>query len=66
MATFWERAAHSVDHMFSVFRLFVILVVSRFGVVVLKLDLGFDCFISWPLHTFFFSRDATQRNQTAH
>ena len=32
MATFWEIAAHSVDHMFSfVFLLFVILVISRFG-----------------------------------
>ena len=32
MATFWEIAAHLVDHMFSfVFRLFVILVISHFG-----------------------------------
>ena len=32
MATFWEIAAQSVDHMFSfVFCLFVILVFSRFG-----------------------------------
>ena len=27
MATFWEIAAHSIDHMF----LFVIIVISRFG-----------------------------------
>ena len=31
MAIFWERAAHSVDVMFFVIRLFVILVISRFG-----------------------------------
>ena len=32
MATFRERAAHSVDrYVFFVFRLFVVLVVSRFG-----------------------------------
>ena len=32
MVTFWEIAAHSVNHMFSfVFCLFVILVVSHFG-----------------------------------
>ena len=29
MATFWEIAAHSVDHMFSLY--FVILVISGFG-----------------------------------
>ena len=31
MATFWEIAAHSVDHVLIVFRLSVILDVSRFG-----------------------------------
>ena len=31
MAPFWERAAHSVNRMFSVLCLFVILVVSHFG-----------------------------------
>ena len=32
VATFWEIAAHYVNHMFSfVFRLFVILVIFRFG-----------------------------------
>ena len=33
MATVWERAAHSVGHMFFflVFKLFVILVISLFG-----------------------------------
>ena len=31
MATFWERAAHSVDHMFSLYFDFVILVISCFG-----------------------------------
>ena len=32
MVTFWERAVHSVDHMFSLyFAYFVILVISRFG-----------------------------------
>ena len=32
MATFWERAAHSIDHMFSLnFDYFLILVMSRFG-----------------------------------
>ena len=31
MATFWERAAHSVNHMFSLLCLFVALVVSHFG-----------------------------------
>ena len=30
MATFWEIAAHSVDHMLSLY-LSVILVISRFG-----------------------------------
>ena len=28
---FWERAAHAVDQMLSVLRLFVILVISGFG-----------------------------------
>ena len=31
VASFWEIAAHSVDHMFSLYLLFVILVISRFG-----------------------------------
>ena len=31
MATFWERAAHSVNRMFSLLCLFVALVVSHFG-----------------------------------
>ena len=32
LATFWERAAQSVDHMFSLyFDFFVILVISRFS-----------------------------------
>ena len=32
MATFWEIYAHSVDHMFSLyFDYFIILVISRFG-----------------------------------
>ena len=31
LATFWERAAHSVDHMFSLYFDYVILVISRFG-----------------------------------
>ena len=31
MATFWERAAHSVDHVFSLYSLFVDSVVSHFG-----------------------------------
>ena len=31
MATFWEIPAHSVDHMFSLYFDFVILVISRFG-----------------------------------
>ena len=31
MATFWERAAHSVNRMFSLLCLFVALVVSLFG-----------------------------------
>ena len=33
MATFWERAAHSIYHMYVlfVFRLIVILVISNFG-----------------------------------
>ena len=40
MATFWEIAAHSVDHMFSLyFDFFVILVISR-------LDLVSDCYSS--------------------
>ena len=30
MAIFWERAAHSVNHMFSLLCLFVALVVSHF------------------------------------
>ena len=30
MANFWERAAHSVNHMFSLLCLFVALVVSHF------------------------------------
>ena len=31
MATFWERAAHSVNRVFSLLCLFVALVVSQFG-----------------------------------
>ena len=31
MANFWERAAHSVNHMFSLLYLFVVLVVSHLG-----------------------------------
>ena len=32
MATFWERAAHSVGHMFSLyFDYFLIVVIPRFG-----------------------------------
>ena len=31
MATFWERAAYSVNHMFSLLCLFVVLVVSHLG-----------------------------------
>ena len=34
MATFWERAAHSVDHIFSLyfnFLIFVVVVISHFG-----------------------------------
>ena len=31
MAIIWERAAHSVDHMFSLYFDFVILVISSFG-----------------------------------
>ena len=31
MATFWERAAHLVNRMFSLLWLFVALVVSHFG-----------------------------------
>ena len=31
MATFWEIAAHSADHMFSFYFDFVILAFSRFG-----------------------------------
>ena len=31
VATFWERAAHSVKHMFSLLYLFVALVVSHLG-----------------------------------
>ena len=31
MATFWERAAHSINCMFSLLCLFVALVVSHFG-----------------------------------
>ena len=31
MATFWERAAHSVNHIFSLFCVFVVLVVSHLG-----------------------------------
>ena len=31
MATFWERADHSVNRMFSLLCLFVALVVSQFG-----------------------------------
>ena len=31
MASYWERAAHSVNRMFSLFCVFVALVVSHFG-----------------------------------
>ena len=31
MATFWERAAHSVDHMFSLYFDFLNFVISRLG-----------------------------------
>ena len=31
VATFWEIADHSVDHMFSLYFDFVLLVISRFG-----------------------------------
>ena len=38
MATFWERAAHSVDHMFSLYFDFVIIVITR---LVLRAGFGF-------------------------
>ena len=51
MSIFWEIAAHSVDHMFSlVFCLFVILFISRFGLegwiwVLIVQFLIFACFL---------------------
>ena len=43
MAKFWERAAHSVYLMFSLYLPFVILVISHFG---------FECMSSWSLLAF--------------
>ena len=40
MATFWERASNSVDHIF----FFV-----NFGYLLFKVDSGSDCFSSWSL-----------------
>ena len=50
LATVWERAAHSVNRMFSLFCLFAALVVSHFGFD--RRDLGSDCIISWSLLSF--------------
>ena len=50
VATFWEIAAHSVDHMF--FFIMTICNFSYFPFLFLGLDLGSDCFSSWLLHTF--------------
>ena len=47
MATFWERAAHSVDRMFFVLCLLVALVVSHF-------DICSACVSSCSLLTFYF------------
>ena len=43
-----ERAAHSVDHVFSLYFDF-----SYFPFWFRGLDLGSDCFSPWSLHTFY-------------
>ena len=47
-----ERAAHSVDHMFSC--ILAICNFSYFRFWFLGLDLGSDCFSSWSVHTYYF------------
>ena len=52
MATFWERASYSVDHMFSLYldnSLFWL-----FPVLVLRVGFWSDCSSSWSLHTCYF------------
>ena len=50
MATFRERAAHSINRMF-VLCLFAILVVSKFGFAP-EGETGSDCTSSWSVFTF--------------
>ena len=52
MATFWEGAAHSVYHMFSLYFDIAILVISDFGFW--GRGFGSDCTSSWSLLIFYF------------
>ena len=52
MATFWERAAPSVDRMLSLY--FDYLLLKLFSILVLGQDLGSDCSSTWSLRTFYF------------
>ena len=54
VAAFWERAAHSVNRIFSLVCLFVALVVSHF--CFRGQDIGSECVSSWSLLTFYFSK----------
>ena len=52
MATFWERAAHSVSRMLSLY--FVYLKLWLFPILVSRAGLGSDCVSSLSLLTFYF------------
>ena len=52
MATFWERVAHSVYHMFSL--CFDLLWFLLFHTLVLRTGLGSDCISSWSFLIFFY------------
>ena len=53
VATFWERAVHSVDHMSVLY--FTICYFSYFRFRLLGLNLGTDCFSSWTCIPFTFA-----------
>ena len=53
VATFWERAAHSVDRLFFLYYVYVMLVFARFGFED-RTDSGSDCDGSWSLLTLYF------------
>ena len=60
MGTFWERAAHSVNLMFSLLCLFVYSL-DCFPFSFRERDIGSDCVSSWSLLTFYFLRNLNDK-----